>query len=164
MAGCEAIRRVAEPYAARWLAGAVIVIAATDDRAVNERVCDDARRLGAWVNVVDVPELCDFHVPATVHRGPVQIAVSTSGTSPALARQIRLSIEQCIGERHGQLAELIGQLRPQVIDRVTDPDARRELLQELASPTWLARLREEGPEATREAMLARIASQERGMR
>ena len=152
------VQCVTEAYHPRWLEGAVVVIAATDARGINRRVCDDARRLGAWVNVVDRPDLCDFHVPATVCRSPVQIAVSTGGSSPALARRVRQFLEETIDEAYGQLAELIGEFRPRIFRDVPDPVARRALLEELASDEWLQRVRTEGPEATRQAMHRAIAA------
>ena len=159
--GLETLERVAEPYQARWLEGAVIVIAATDAGDVNRRVYADARRFGAWVNVVDQPALCDFHVPATVRRGPIQIAVSTGGASPALSRQVRLVLEQAIDASYGQLAGLIGEVRARVLRDVRDPEARRLLLEQFASPEWLQRLRRQGPEATRQAMQDAIAARAR---
>jgi len=153
-------QQIAEPYVEKHLEGAVIVIAATDDPQVNRQVAEDARQLGAWVNVVDRPELCDFHVPAVVRRGPIQIAVSTGGASPALARGIRETLENAVDEACGQLAELLGRLRPRILAEVADPEVRRQLLEELASEAWLDRLRTDGIEATRDAMIARVASRE----
>ncbi|MBI4231571.1 MAG: bifunctional precorrin-2 dehydrogenase/sirohydrochlorin ferrochelatase [Planctomycetes bacterium] len=71
------------------LKGAALAFAATDDRAVNARVARDARRSRIPVNVADDPRACDFHVPAVARRGPLTIAVGTSGASPALAAAVR---------------------------------------------------------------------------
>lgn len=73
--------------------GHVLVFAATDQRAVNQMVAEEARRLGAWVNVADNVDECDFLVPARVRRGDLQIAVSTGGQSPRLAAELRRKLE-----------------------------------------------------------------------
>jgi precorrin-2 dehydrogenase/sirohydrochlorin ferrochelatase len=84
------VERVIErPYAAGDIDGHRLVIAATDDPAVNAQVFRDADGLGVWVNSVDDPEHCSFTLPAVARRGPVTIAVATDGSSPALARWLR---------------------------------------------------------------------------
>jgi siroheme synthase-like protein len=75
-----------------------LVVGATDDQEVNRRVSLAAQARGLFVNIVDAPELCTFIVPAQVRRGPLTIAVSTGGASPALARQLREELEERFGE------------------------------------------------------------------
>ncbi|MGD9700842.1 MAG: bifunctional precorrin-2 dehydrogenase/sirohydrochlorin ferrochelatase [Acidimicrobiia bacterium] len=77
------------PYRAGDLAGHRLVIAATDEPAVQQQVFDDAKATGVWVNSADDPERCTFILPAVERRGPVIVAVSTQGTSPALAGHLR---------------------------------------------------------------------------
>ena len=72
-------------YSKDFLTGAVLAIAATDDNKLNKQIYEDCRALGVLCNVVDVPELCDFFVPAVVKRGDLQIAISTNGLCPAYA-------------------------------------------------------------------------------
>ena len=86
----ELIERI---YAEGDLAGAFLAIAATDNNETNLQVRDEASSQKVLLNVVDVTELCDFIAPAVVERGPVSVAISTSGTSPALARKLRESLE-----------------------------------------------------------------------
>jgi siroheme synthase (precorrin-2 oxidase/ferrochelatase) len=93
------------------LNGARLVIAATSDRAFNEKIAKLSRRKRIWVNVVDDPELCDFTVPAVVERGPLQIAISTDGTSPLFARRLREELEKVIHPSTGRLLEKIGKIR-----------------------------------------------------
>ena len=92
------LERLAEQKELRWirrayvqgdLAGAVLAVAATDDEAVNRAVHAEAEREKTLLNVVDVPSLCGFIAPSIVERGPVTVAISTAGTSPALARKLR---------------------------------------------------------------------------
>lgn len=93
MAGDGAIALVERAYEAGDLGTAFLAIAATDDPAVNRQVRAEASQGRVLLNVVDVAELCDFIAPAVVERGPVSVAVSSSGTSPALARKLRESLE-----------------------------------------------------------------------
>ena len=106
-----------EPY---WL-----VIAATDDRAVNAAVATAAAAAKRFCNVVDDQELCTFIMPAIVDRSPVTIAIGSSGLSPVLARWIKGVIETLLPARLGALAELAGRWRQRVREQVTDPTERR---------------------------------------
>jgi siroheme synthase-like protein len=92
-------------------AGAAVVVCATDERAVNRTVFEEASAAGIPVNVVDDPELCSFIVPSVVRRGPLQVAISTGGRSPAFAKFMRHTLEEAIGEEYGVLAELAGRMR-----------------------------------------------------
>src|SRR5215213_3699969 len=84
--GVEVVRR---PYRPGDIAGKLLVIAATNDLAVQQQVFDDCEHAGVWVNSADDPDRCSFVLPALVRRGPVIVAVSTQGRSPALAAQLR---------------------------------------------------------------------------
>jgi precorrin-2 dehydrogenase/sirohydrochlorin ferrochelatase len=101
-------------YSAGDLAGALLVIAATDDPAVNEAVSGEARATGQMVNVVDDPQRSSFIVPAVVKRGEVSLAIGTSGRSPALARKLRLKLEKEFDAEYARLAELVGELRTEL--------------------------------------------------
>jgi uroporphyrin-III C-methyltransferase / precorrin-2 dehydrogenase / sirohydrochlorin ferrochelatase len=107
------------------LHGARMVVAATDDPMVNENVGRAASDLGILVNVADDPALSTFLMGAAVERGPVQVAISTSGTSPALARRLRARIEGAVPDGFGTLAALAGRFRTEAIRRLPDPRARR---------------------------------------
>ena len=88
-----------------------IAIAATNDTDVNIRVFEDAERRAMLVNIVDVPPLCNFILPAIVRTGPLAIAISTAGASPALAKRIKREIADTYGEHHARLAELLNEAR-----------------------------------------------------
>ncbi|MBI4115731.1 MAG: bifunctional precorrin-2 dehydrogenase/sirohydrochlorin ferrochelatase [Candidatus Omnitrophica bacterium] len=88
-----------------------IVIAATSDKEFNTRVVEACRRKKIWVNAVDDPKLCDFYVPATLERGPLQIAISTGGISPLFAKRLREELEKVIPRSTGSLLERIGNIR-----------------------------------------------------
>jgi precorrin-2 dehydrogenase/sirohydrochlorin ferrochelatase len=117
----EPLRDLADEGSIRWerrtyagpadLEGVFMVIAATSDTDVNISVYEDAERRAMLVNVVDVPPLCNFILPAIVRSGPLAIAISTAGASPALAKRIRNEIADEYGEPYARLAVLLNDVR-----------------------------------------------------
>jgi uroporphyrin-III C-methyltransferase/precorrin-2 dehydrogenase/sirohydrochlorin ferrochelatase len=103
----------------------VLVIAATDDEDINRQVSKLAKSRNIPVNVVDNPKLCSFIMPSVVDRNPVQIAISTGGASPVLARLLRARLETMIPASFGRLAELMGRSRALVRKRFPDMNERR---------------------------------------
>ncbi|MCK5360305.1 MAG: uroporphyrinogen-III C-methyltransferase, partial [Gammaproteobacteria bacterium] len=102
-----------------------VVIAATDNREVNELVSLTAKNKGIPVNVVDNPDLCSFIMPSIIDRSPVQIAISTGGASPVLARLLRGRLESFIPSACGRLASIVEEYREAVKKRFSNVDARR---------------------------------------
>jgi siroheme synthase-like protein len=88
-----------------------MVIAATDDSEVNIGVFDDAEQRAMLVNVVDVPPLCNFILPAIVRTGSLAIAISTAGASPALAKRMKREISELFGEEYARLAVILNDVR-----------------------------------------------------
>jgi siroheme synthase-like protein len=107
--GVLQIRR--KRYESSDLDGAHIVIASTDDQAVNETIAADCRARRIPVNVVDVTPLCEFIVPAIIEKGSVQIAISTGGKSPALARTLKEDLQRMIGPEYAEVNDTLGTLR-----------------------------------------------------
>ena len=116
----EPLRELADEGSIRWerreyersdLEGTFVVIAATGDTDVNIRVFEDAERRAMLVNVVDVPPLCNFILPAIIRSGPLAIAISTAGASPALAKRIRDEIADEYGEPYARLAVMLNEVR-----------------------------------------------------
>jgi len=101
-------------YDASDLDGQLLVVAATSTSSVNRRVFADAEARSLLCNVVDVPELCSFILPAVFRRDPIAVAVSTGGASPALAQRLRDELGALIEERHVALAHRLRELRPWV--------------------------------------------------
>jgi uroporphyrin-III C-methyltransferase/precorrin-2 dehydrogenase/sirohydrochlorin ferrochelatase len=95
-----------------------LVIAATNDKAINEQVSMLAQAQGTPVNVVDQPQLCSFIMPSIIDRSPVQIAISTGGASPVLARLLRARLETLIPAAYGKLAEFVASFRLLVKQRL----------------------------------------------
>jgi len=136
--------------------GRVLVIAATDNEAVNRQVSLVADSQRIPVNVVDTPELCSFIVPSVVDRSPVQVAVSTGGASPVLARLLRARLESFIPSAYGRLAELVDEFRHKVKQRFTDSRQRRyfweSVLQGRVAELLFAGHEKEAREALEEAI------------
>jgi len=104
-------------YQTEDLAEAFVVVAATDDEAINSMVARDAMARNVLVNVVDRPALCTFTVPATVCRGDLTFAVATEGRCPALAGILREEFERQYGPEYGELVTLFGRLRREMMER-----------------------------------------------
>jgi len=102
------------PYRAGDLQDALLVIAATNEPEINQQVWEEATARGILVNVVDDPARCTFIAPSVVRRGPLTLAISTAGRSPALARHLRQQLQQQFGPPYGPFVELLGALRAQV--------------------------------------------------
>jgi precorrin-2 dehydrogenase / sirohydrochlorin ferrochelatase len=116
----EPLRALADEGSITWLQreyepsdleGTFMVIAATNDTDVNIGIYEDAEKRAMLVNVVDVPPLCNFILPAIVRTGPLAIAISTAGASPALAKRIRNQIADEYGEPYARLAIMLNEVR-----------------------------------------------------
>jgi precorrin-2 dehydrogenase/sirohydrochlorin ferrochelatase len=111
LASEDSIRWERREYVGGDLEGCLIAIAATADTDVNIRVFNDAERLAMLVNVVDVPPLCNFILPAIVRTGPLAVAISTAGASPALAKRMKREISELFGEPYADLAVMLNDVR-----------------------------------------------------
>jgi len=109
------------------LKGAYLVIAATDDDKTNRAVSDAAAAKRIFCNVVDRPELCTFIVPSVVEKGPIKIAISTGGVSPALSKKMRMVIGKTLGEEYEILAAILGKIRPIIRSREGGPEHHKRL-------------------------------------
>ena len=120
-------------FVPRDAVGVFLVIAATNSSEVNSAVLKASRRNGALCNAVDDPANCDFFYPAVVQRGPLQIAISTNGHSPAAAARLRRELERQFGPEWGKWIKHIGEARAEIM-RTQMPDrTRRSRIMELAS-------------------------------
>jgi precorrin-2 dehydrogenase / sirohydrochlorin ferrochelatase len=111
------------------LEGTFLAIAATSDTDVNIAVHDDAQRRQMLINVVDVPPLCNFILPAIVRTGPLAIAISTSGASPALAKRLKREIAETYGEPYARLAVMLNDVRGWAKDTLPTYQDRKEFFE-----------------------------------
>lgn len=136
-------------FCAADLDGMFLVVAATSSREINDLVFREAGRRGVLCNVVDDPDRCDFYYPAVVRRGQLQIAVSTAGSSPALAQRIRRELEQQFGAEYEAWVEQLGEARRELLARRMHPECRRLMLHSLASRKAFSEFRRQKSAAQR---------------
>jgi precorrin-2 dehydrogenase/sirohydrochlorin ferrochelatase len=112
MAGEICLHR--RPYQTDDLAGAALVIAATDDHAVNAAIVTEARAAGILAQAVDNIPYCDFFAVAIVRRGELQVSISTNGRSPAFARWLREELDASLPAEYGDLLSVLGEVRQEI--------------------------------------------------
>jgi siroheme synthase-like protein len=110
-----------------------LVVVATTDDALNRRITADADTRRIFCNVADVPELCSFILPALHRRGPITLAVSTGGASPALAQSLRDTFASQIGAEHESLARELRRLRPWAKKNLATYEERRDYFRNLVT-------------------------------
>ena len=148
LGGVDVIR---QRYRPEVLPGAMLVFACTNDRALNARIAEDARRAGAIVNCADQPGDCDFFAPAVVSDGQVVVAIGTGGAAPALAGHLKEQIARAMPERIGDFAAALGRMREKVKARVGDARRRGKIMKHLAAAESYEAFRKDGQQG-----LARI--------
>ena len=134
------IEWVATRYERSHLEGVSLAFAATDDQDLNRAIAAEAGELGVWCNMATDPELGSFIVPSLFERGTINIAVSTSGLSPAASKLLRQKLEMEIGPEWDFFVRLLGKLREIVKARGTAEKSGREILSRLARlpiPEWI---------------------------
>ncbi|QUO40707.1 bifunctional precorrin-2 dehydrogenase/sirohydrochlorin ferrochelatase [Brevibacillus composti] len=124
------------PFAPEDTRHALIVIAATDDPDVNLAVYQ-ACASHQWVNIADRPDLCSFTVPSVVERGDLQIAISTGGHNPGLAKKLRRQMEAHIGPEYEEYTAFLGAMRRRVLELSLDDRQKREILSALLDDRFL---------------------------
>ena len=108
-----------------------LVIAATDDPEINRRIAKEAGNRRQWVNVVDQPHICQFIVPAVVRKGRLALAVSTNGTSPALAKTIKKDLQKNFIPKYQKPLKKISRFRKVVLSEISEPLKRRRVLNQV---------------------------------
>ncbi len=132
------IKHISRKYKTGDLKKAFLVIAATDSIEINKKISEDAPHL---VNVVDVPSLCNFIVPSVVRRGPLTIAISTSGASPSIAKAIRKELEKIYPPAFGKYLDSLGKKRAKAMEEIKDKKERERFLKSLATEEIIKKLR-----------------------
>ena len=145
------------PYAGPSdLEGVFMVIACTDDTDINIGVYDDAERRAMLVNIVDVPPLCNFILPAIVRTGPLAIAISTAGASPALAKRMKREISELFGEEYARLAIMLNDARGWAKGTLPTYQDRKAFFEQIVNgdPDPIALLRAGDDDAVRDLIAA----------
>ena len=125
------------PFEASDLSGAFLVYCATSDSALNRMVFEKASAAGALVNIVDVPELCNFIVPSVLKRGRLSVAVSTSGAAPAFAKKFRRELESVISDKYEDYIEFLAAKRLLIKETVKDVKIRQKIFKTLIDSNLL---------------------------
>ncbi len=141
LAAEDRIRLHRRVYRAGDMADVFLVFGTTDDRDLNRRISDDARRQGILCNIADQPDRGQFVLPSVVSRGDLLIGISTSGKSPALARRIRRRLENAFGEEYALLIDLLGALRRRLLNQGHDPRGHKQKLDALLDSDLLGLIR-----------------------
>ncbi|MBU8976558.1 siroheme synthase CysG [Lysobacter sp. MMG2] len=152
-------------FAPHWLDDVWLAVAATDDEDVNRAVAEEGQARRLWVNVVDDARASSVQIPARVDRGPLQVAISSSGTAPMLARHLRETLESQLDASLGDLAELLGRERDRIRTRFPQINARRRFFDRLLRgrvPALLRRRQRLAAEHEFSAQLSADASSARG--
>ncbi|WP_066635968.1 precorrin-2 dehydrogenase/sirohydrochlorin ferrochelatase family protein [Desulfolucanica intricata] len=129
-------------YETSDLAGAFLVIGATNNDYINRKVAQDCFARNILINVVDDPPNGNFFVPAQVRRGSFSIAISTDGKSPMFARRIREELEKQYPVEYGDVLDLIGELRLKVIKNISEPEQKYDVLKQMTDDEVMQLLRE----------------------
>ncbi|MGR3219503.1 MAG: precorrin-2 dehydrogenase/sirohydrochlorin ferrochelatase family protein [Candidatus Anammoxibacter sp.] len=138
--------------------GAAIVVASTNDEDVNKRVYNDATKRNVPVNVVDQPHFCSFIVPSIIRRGDLCVSISTGGTGPALAKNIRIELEEQFGYEYADFTQLLSSMRQVVLSTITDENKRKTILVRFAGKEFLEMIKNDGKDAAEKAMREIIAA------
>jgi precorrin-2 dehydrogenase / sirohydrochlorin ferrochelatase len=160
LAGEGSIRWERRAYRREDLEGTFLVIAATNDTDVNIAVYEDGEARAMLVNVVDVPPLCNFILPAIFRSGPIAIAISTAGASPALAKRMRDQIAEEYGEPYARLAELLNEVRGWAKGTLATYQERKDFFEAIVNgqPDPIELLRQGDEQAVRDLIAAAQAS------
>ncbi|EHN09205.1 Siroheme synthase [Patulibacter medicamentivorans] len=143
-------------YRPEDLEGKFLVIACTDDTDTNIRIFEDAEKRAMLANIVDVPPLCNFILPAIVRTGPLAIAISTAGASPALAKRMKDEVQGLFGEEYARLAVLLNEVRGWAKGTLPTYQDRKAFFEGIVGgdPDPIALLREGREQAVRDLIAA----------
>ncbi len=123
------------------LDGMFLVIGTTDDEELNRQISVAAEKLNMLCNIADRPKACNFILPSIVNRGDLTISISTAGKSPALAKKLRIELEEQFGNEYAELLRLMGVIRAKLLSQKHEPEAHRHLFEQLISKSLLEMIR-----------------------
>lgn len=152
----ETLAEMAEDHKITWhkrsyelsdMDGTFLVIGATDDDVLNLRISRDAKKRNKLCNIADRPEVCNFILPAIIHKEDLIIAISTSGQSPAFARQLRLELEKHFGDEYAVFLKIMGAIRKKLLSEKHEPEAHKPIFEKLIHSNLLESIRSKDLEA-----------------
>ena len=138
----KAISYCAKSYKGGDLKGFFLAYSATNNSKVNKEVFQEAKKQGILLNVVDVPELCNFIVPSVVGRGDLLIAISTSGKSPAMAKKIRQQLEKEFGREYAVFLDIMGKVRDKILTKSKESDKNKKIFESIVNSPLLEWIRQ----------------------
>ncbi len=153
LADANKIKYIQSNFAPHQLENACLVIAATDEEAVNKAVSVAAKAQNIPVNVVDAPDLCTFTMGSIIDRSPVVIAISSEGNAPVLARYIRTKIETMLPATYGRIAAIAGEFREQVKEKFATTQLRRRFWEGVLQGSFVERVLSGQEQAAREQLI-----------
>lgn len=125
------VKHVSRRYKSGDVAGYFLAVSATDSKATNKKIHDEANSKGILLNVVDSPELCDFIVPSVISRGKLQVAVSTSGRFPTLSKALRGSLEASLPPEFETYVDILGAVRDKLLKNGMNYDKKLGIYDDL---------------------------------
>jgi precorrin-2 dehydrogenase/sirohydrochlorin ferrochelatase len=147
------------PFEEQDLDRVFLVIGATDDQKLNQRIHALAEEKGRLCNIADQPELCNFVLPSIVNQGDLTIAISTAGRSPAFAKHLRRCLQSQFGPEYGRMLELMGAIRTRLLSTEHAPEFHKPLFERLIADGLLGLIKA-GREEEIDALLARVLGPE----
>ncbi|MCW2961085.1 MAG: bifunctional precorrin-2 dehydrogenase/sirohydrochlorin ferrochelatase [Thermoleophilia bacterium] len=143
-------------YETSDLDGCLMAIACTDDTDTNIRIYEEAEAKAMLVNIVDVPPLCNFILPAIVRTGAIAVAISTRGASPALAKRMKREIADLFGTEYARMAELLNEVRGWAKGTLPTYNDRKDFFEEIVNgdPDPIQLLRDGNEQGVRDLIAA----------
>ncbi len=147
----DGVRSLVDDGAVKWidrcyqqgdLQGATLAIVAVDDPAVGKKVSEEATRLNIPINVADIPEQCTFTLSSCIERGDLLVTISTGGKCPAFSRHMRLKLEEIVDDAYGDLLNMLGDAREEMLEAGISSDNCRDSLNKIIDSDILSFLRE----------------------
>ncbi len=164
LARANSIEVLKRPYRRGDCQSANLVLSATDNPGISMEVWNEANAAGILINTADQPDLCDFIMPAVVRRADLTVAISTGGTSPALAARLRQKISRMLGPEYERLLGLLAAARPEIRRRIAEERDRKALHYRILDSDVLSLLEKndiEGAERCMKEIIEEFACQEK---
>ncbi len=136
----KGVQRIERAYHSSDMADTTLIIAATNQPLINRQIAQEAAQKGVLCNIVDAPDASDFILPAIVQRGDLLLTVSTSGSSPALAKQLKKQLAENFGDAYDRFLIFMGRVRKQLLDDAHDPDQHALIFRQMVTSDLLTQM------------------------